>query len=299
MNTGLNLGRSGGGHKPPTNLVLDHELSELRLVLERQGGVLLDCPQEVLGSKVRDYLEGRRLNSVADLLGRLQASDTEGEMLLGHLLDGETSFFRHPTAFSVFQSQVLPELHARKADQSSQSLRMWSAGCSTGEEAYSIGLAMCEAMNGQAGSWIIHILASDIRQNALTFAERGLYPQPALANLPRAHLQTYFAKVGQHFLAKPRLRNLITFTQMNLARPAYLGRFDCIFCMDVLPHFSSAQRVALTQRLHLYLEPGGYLFLGDGEKLQTADVNFQSEIHKNFTLFRKPFAAAARAGRLL
>ena len=85
---------------------------------------------------------------------------------------------------------------------------------------------------------------------------------------------------------------------MNLARPAYLGRFDCIFCMDVLPHFSTAQRITLTQRLHLYLEPGGYLLLGDGEKLPTAEVNFQSESHKKFTLYRKPMAAAARAGRL-
>jgi len=297
MGTGFKLGRSGGGHKPPTSLVLEHELSELRLVLERQGGVLLDSPQDALGTKVRDYLELRRLNSVADLLGRLQASDTECETLLGHLLDGETSFFRHPNAFSVFQNQVLPELYARKADQSPQSLRIWSAGCSTGEEAYSIGLSICEAMNGNAGSWSVHILASDIRQKALTFAERGLYPQAALAGLPRAQVQTYFAKVGQHSLAKPRLRNLITFTQMNLARPAYLGRFDCIFCMDVLPHFSSTQRFALTQRLHLYLEPGGYLFLGDGEKLHTAEVNFQSEAHKNFTLFRKPFAVAARATR--
>jgi len=296
MNTGFNLGRLGAGHNPGSGFVLDHELSELRLVLERQGGVLLDCTQEALGVKVREYLETRRLNSLADLLGRLQASDTECETLLGHLLDGDTGFFRHPHAFSVFQNQVLPELNARKSEQSPQNLRIWSAGCSTGEEAYSIGLSLCEAMNVNAGSWSIHILASDIRQQALTFGERGLYPHTALADLPRAQVQAYFAKVGQHFLAKPRLRNLITFTQMNLTRPAYLGRFDCIFCMDVLPHFSSAQRVALTQRLHLYLEPGGYLLLGDGEKLSTADVRFQSETHKNFTLFRKPFAASAKAG---
>ena len=297
MSTGFNLGRANGGSKPPVNLVLEHELSELRLLMERQGGVLLDCPQDVLCAKVGEYLESRRLKSVADLLGRLQASDTECESLLAHLLDGDTGFFRHPGAFSVFQGQVLPELNSRKMADNPQSLRIWSAGCSTGEEAYSIGLSVCEAMSGSAMGWSIHILASDIRQEALTFAERGLYPQSALAALPRPQVQSYFAKVGHHFLAKPRLRNLITFTQMNLARPAYLGRFDCIFCMDVLPRFSSAQRVALAQRLHLYLEPGGYLVLGDGEKLHTADVTFQSETHKNFTLYRKPFAAAARAGR--
>ncbi len=297
MNTGFNLGRSTRGQKVPFTLVLDHELSELRLLLERQAGALLSCPQELLGVKVGEYLEMRRLGSVADLMGRLQASDAECERLLERLLDGETAFFRHPIAFAVFEKEILPELRARKAADSRQSLRILSAGCSSGEEAYSIGLTVCEAMT-EIGSWTIHILASDVRQDALTFAERGLYPRDALAAVPPSLVHSYFARVDQHFLAKPRLRNLITFTQMNLARPAYLGRFDCIFCMDVLPHFSTAQRIALTQRLHLYLEPGGYLLLGDGEKLSTADVAFQSECHKTFTLYRKPFAAAARAGKL-
>ena len=297
MNTGFNLGRAGKGQKT-LHLVLEHELSELRLLMERQAGVLLNCPQDVFGAKVSAYLQSRRLSSVADLIGRLQTSDAECERLLEQILDGETGFFRHPVAFEVFEKQILPELRVRKAGEGTQSLRILSAGCSTGEEAYSIGLAVCEAMKEAAGSWTIHILASDVRQDALTFAERGLYPHAALAALPRPLVQNYFAKLDQHFLAKPRLRNLITFTQMNLVRPAYLGRFDCIFCMDVLPHFSSAQRVALAQRLHLYLEPGGYLLLGDGEKLPAADVTFQSESHQSFTLYRKPFAATARAGKI-
>lgn len=297
MSTGFNLGDTNGAPKPPTRLVLDHELSELRLILERQGGILLDSPQDVLICQVNQYLAKRRLKSVADLIGRLQVSDTECENLVAHLVDGETGFFRHPDAFSAFQATILPELHLRKAIDAPQSLRIWSAGCATGEEAYSIGLSVCESMKGNGVGWSIHILASDIRQDALTFAERGLYSHSALASVPRSLVHNYFAKVGQHGLAKPRLRNLITFTQMNLARPAYLGRFDCIFCMDVLPHFSSSQRLALTQRLHLYLEPGGYLVLGDGERLHTADVHFQSETHNNFTLYRKPLAIGARTGR--
>ena len=298
MSAGFSIGRSAAGPKPPASFVLEHELSELRLLLERQGGALLDQPQEFLGARVSEYLESRRFKSVADLLGRLQASDTECESLLAHLLDDETGFFRHPAGLGVFRQQVLPELFRRKAPGSRQSLRLWSAGCSTGEEAYSIGVSVCEAMQGHGIGWSTHILASDIRQEALTFAERGLYPLARLAPLARPQVRDYFATVGQHYLAKPRLRNLITFTQMNLARPVYLGRFDCIFCMDVLPHFSSAQRVALVQRLQLYLEPGGYLFLGDGEKLPAADVPFQSETHPNFTLYRKPAAAAARAGKV-
>jgi len=297
MSTGFNFGDTNGASMSPARLVLEHELSELRLIVERLGGILLDSPQDVLISRVNQYLARRRLKSVSDLLGRLQASDTECENLLAQLVDGDTGFFRHPNAFSAFQSFVLPELHLRKSIDTHQSLRIWSVGCASGEEAYSIGLSVCESMNGNGVGWSIHILASDIRQDALTFAERGLYPQSELERLPRHLVQNYFAKVGQHCLAKPRLRNLITFTQMNLARPAYLGRFDCIFCMDVLPHFSSSQRLALMQRLHLFLEPGGYLLLGDGEKLHTADVSFKAETHGNFTLYRKPLAIAARMGR--
>src|SRR6266436_9891379 len=177
MNTGFNLGRSSGPHKPSANRVLDHELSELRLLVDRQGGILLDCPQNTLATRVAEYLEKRRFKSVADLLGRMQASDTEGENLLGYLLEGETGFFRHPKAFAAFQELVLPELHIRKPVDSPQSLRIWSAGCSTGEEAYSIGLSVCDSMNGSGIGWSIHILGSDVRQEALTFAERGLYPQ--------------------------------------------------------------------------------------------------------------------------
>ena len=100
-----------------------------------------------------------------------------------------------------------------------------------------------------------------------------------------------------HLLVKPRLRSLVTFNCMNLARPGYIGRFDCIFCMDVLPHFSRAQRIALIERLHLYLEPGGYLFLSQTEKLITSNLNFRSETFDGYTFHRKPLAASAAYGR--
>ena len=96
---------------------------------------------------------------------------------------------------------------------------------------------------------------------------------------------------------KPRLRSLVTFNTMNLTKPVYIGRFDCIFCMDVLPHLSRAQRTALMERLHLYLEPGGYLFLSQTEKLYAPNLNFRSETYDGYTFHRKPLAAAAAYGR--
>ncbi len=276
--------------------ILEHELSELRLLLERHAGVLLDTPSAPLAERITEYLESRHLSSAGDLVARLRSCDAECEALLERLLDGETGFFRCPDALEGLAKVVLPEIETRKFRENPRSLRIWSAGCSTGEEAYSIAISVCEAVTCQGGGWNIHIVASDIRREALHTAKRGLYPQQALAHVRRQLIETYFSKLGQHLLVKPRLRKLVTFSPMNLARPAYIGRFDCIFCMDVLPSFSLAQRMALAQRLHLYLEPGGYLLLGQDESLPAVSLPFHSHTHAGFTLFQKPVAAAAKSG---
>jgi len=279
-----------------TVAILEHELSEIRLILERKTGVLLRTPIEQLSEIVAEHLDSRQSASTTHLLDRLRSSDSECEGLTERLVGGETGFFRSPAAFDSLSKVVIPELQARKAAEHPHNLRVWSAGCATGEEPYSIAMSVCEAVNCSAGAWKVHIVGSDIRRHALQVAERGLYPRSALRHVSRELVQTYFAKVGQHFLVKPRLRNLVAFTPMNLAAPTYIGRFDCIFCMDVLPHFSTAQRIALVHRLHLYLEPGGYLFLGHGEKIPAMDVTFNYHKNADYILYQKPLAATAKAG---
>jgi chemotaxis methyl-accepting protein methylase len=345
--------------------ILEHELSELRLLVERQAGILLDCPNSALASHVADYLEAHELESPAALMVRLRAADRDPSMLpkfLDGVLNSNTGFFRHPGAMNALARQVIPQLYARKSDDGPSTLRIWSAGCSTGEEAYSIAMALCEAMPGGNGAgngssngngngngkdakerngrnggivdggppgsvgaavrdWSIHIVGSDLLPSAIQVAERGLYPQSALAGLPPTAIRACFSKIGSpngtgngsqavpsngngngngnsaHLLVKPRLRSLVTFNTMNLTKPVYIGRFDCIFCMDVLPHLSRAQRSALMERLHLYLEPGGYLFLSQTEKLCAANLNFRSETFDGYTFHRKPLAASAAYGR--
>ena len=324
--------------------ILEHELSELRLIVERQSGVLLDCPNSALAAHVAEYLERHEVESAAALLDRLRAPDLD-PATLAEFLDGvmnvRTGFFRHPGAMNALAQYVMPQLYSRKTDDSACTLRIWSAGCGTGEEPYSIAMAMCEAMpntngngngsskdaktngrnggivepsNGHAKEWSIHIVGSDLLPSSIQAAERGLYPQSALTGLPPAMIRACFSKIGSangnsgvegspngsgnpHLLVKPRLRSLVTFNTMNLTRPVYIGRFDCIFCMDVLPQLSRAQRVALMERLHLYLEPGGYLFLSQTEKLCAPNLNFRQETYDGYTMHRKPMAASAAYGR--
>jgi chemotaxis protein methyltransferase CheR len=285
-------------HKFSTSVaILEHELSELRLLVERHTGVLLDTPTEPLVEVITQYLEARHMASANDLLDLLRSSESACESLVEPLLNGQTRFFRYPTAFEALSKVALPEIQARKSVESPHHLRIWSAGCSTGEEPYSIAISVCETVNCNGGGWNVHIVASDIRRQPLEFAQRGLYEESALARVPQHLVHNYFAKLGQHFMVKPRVRNLVRFAPMNLARPAYIGRFDCIFCMDVLPHFSMAQRIALVQRLHCYLQPGGYLFLGQGEKLPAVGVTFNWQKNLDHILYQKPLAAAAGQGR--
>jgi len=347
--------------------ILEHELSELRLLVERQTGILLDCPNSALAAHVAEYLEAHELESPAALLNRVRSCDLDPAELaefLDGVLNAKTGFFRHPGAMNALARHVMPQLYARKADDGACTLRIWSAGCGTGEEAYSIAMAICEAMPNSSGNgasnsstngngsrdskvvrsnagvseptsfvsthatkeWSVHIVGSDLLPSAIQVAERGLYPQSALRGLPPAMIRACFSKIGSpngsasgaeetaiatsangnsstgsnngaHLLVKPRIRSLVTFNTMNLTKPVYIGRFDCIFCMDVLPQLSRAQRSALMERLHLYLEPGGYLFLSQTEKLYAPNLNFRQENYDGYTMHRKPMAASAAYGR--
>ena len=368
-----------------TSTILEHELSELRLLVERQTGVVLDCPNSALAAHVADCIEAQGLGSSTTLLERLRSSEQDPSSLpslLDGLVNTNTGFFRHPGALNALARQVVPQLCARKSVDGPSPLRIWSAGCSSGEETYSIAMAVCDALshngagnngngsnngsgNGNASGnarsaaarsggiadsglpsagsaslstgLSIHIVGSDLLPHNIEAADRGVYPQSALDGLPPATIRSYFSKISSptvspngaqnepqdevqnqaqsqtkngassssqnapasaaHLLVKPRLRTLVTFNCMNLARPGYIGRFDCIFCMDVLPHFSRAQRIALLERLHLYLEPGGYLFLSQTEKLSAPNLNFRSETFDGYTFHRKPLAASAAYGR--
>ena len=135
--------------------ILEHELSELRLLVERQTGILLDCPNSALAAHVAEHLERHELESPAALMARLRASDQDPSVLpafLDGVLNSNTGFFRHPGAMNALARQVIPQLYARKSEDGPGTLRIWSAGCGTGEEAYSIAMALCESLPAASGN---------------------------------------------------------------------------------------------------------------------------------------------------
>ena len=157
---------------------------------------------------------------------------------------------------------------------------------------YSIAVSLCNAAGLSAGLRA-SILATDISREALERAGRAVYSWRALENLSPAEIGAYFARAGDEYAVKPRLRGMVKFTPMNLAQPVYQGRFDCIFCMNVLIYFGDSLRSKLLQRFYDALEPGGYLCLGHAESAADAPVKFQTRFLNGARLLQKPLAQAA------
>jgi chemotaxis protein methyltransferase CheR len=189
-------------------------------------------------------------------------------------------------------------MQERKFWEKEPVFRIWSAGCSSGEEPYSIALSILEATDSGTGinaGINASIVATDISREALERADRAVYGGRVLENLSPFQIATYFTSYGDGYKVKPLLREMVTFAPLNLAEPLYLGRFDCIFCMNVLIYFSEELRNRLIQRFYEYLEPGGYLFLGHAESVANAPVKFTHTIMNGVRLLQKPLDRLTRA----
>jgi chemotaxis protein methyltransferase CheR len=275
--------RQGAGHG-----LTDHELSEIRMLIEERTGIHFDESRErFLSTRVREHMQERGYTRVSELLRAVRKTNVEYDSFLERMLTQETSFFRYPAVYEAFEKRVLPEIHVSKFWKNPRTLRVWSAGCSTGEEPYSIAITIADSLSF-ADAWNVEILATDVGKQALKNAEKGIYSGRSLAGVNEKQLAAHFTKVENKHHVKPRLKKMISFAPMNLAAPVYVGRMDLIFCMNVLIYFTEERRRALVQRFYEALEPGGYLFLGHSESISKMPVKFQAIVLGDCILYRKP-----------
>ena len=274
-------------------------MSELRVLIEERSGIHFDDSRErFFSTRVRDYVTSKRMSSGTDLLRAVRKANVEYEALLERLLTQETSFFRYPSVYESFEKRVLPELHVKKFWKDPRTLRIWSAGCSTGEEPYSIALTIADAISF-SDAWKVEILATDVSREALKHAEQAIYTGRSMNSVSEKQAVAHFSAFGAGFRLKPRIQKMVTFTHMNLASAVYVGRMDVIFCMNVLIYFSEERRRSLVQRFYETLEPGGYLFLGHSESISKMPVKFQAIVLNDCILYRKPTAEEAQKPELV
>lgn len=279
---------------PATNTKLtEPELDEIRTLIEQRSAILFDSSRErFFSTRVREHLEEKTLAGGTDLLKLVRGSSIEYEALLERLLTQETSFFRYPAVYGALEKKILPEIQERKFWETPRTLRIWSAGCSTGEEPYSIAITVSDALKFPE-AWEIEILATDVSRRALRHAERGAYLRRSLGEVSLHQVESYFSPTKHGYQVRPRIRRLISFAQMNLVDSFYVGKLDCIFCMNVLMYFSPQRRLSILRRFYDALEPGGYFLLGHSETLSNVPMNFESIVLGDCLIYRKPAVASA------
>ena len=190
--------------------------------------------------------------------------------LLNEITIGETCFFRTPPQLDALRRIVLPNILEAKAKAPQRRLRIWSAGCSTGEEPYTLRMSFLDQAASQLKSWVVEILATDLNERSLAHARAALYGKHSTRNLSPIYARKYFLPVGDKLRVNPVARANVTFRRLNLSdnsQMALMKDIDVIFCCNVLIYFDLASKRRVIQHFFDSLLPHGYLFLGNSESL--------------------------------
>ena len=248
----------------------DSEFKRLReLVHARTGIALSEAKRELLYGRLARRLRKLKLNSFAEYC-RLVETDESAELqeLTNAITTNLTSFFREDYHFKQLSLEALPQIQSKRL--STRRIRLWSAGCSTGEEPYSLAIVMRETLAQLAG-WDIKLLATDIDSKVVATATQGVYASDRFKGVAPERVRSWFRDVAGRpglLAASDELKSLITFKQLNLLDPwPVKGPFDVIFCRNVVIYFDKATQRGLFDRMADLQEPGGWLFIGHSENL--------------------------------
>jgi chemotaxis protein methyltransferase CheR len=243
----------------------DAEFERLRHFVRRHTGIhLTHAKRELLYGRVARRLRKLQLSSFSDYCSLVESADsTELQELTNAVTTNLTSFFRESHHFETLAGEAFEQL----SRSPTRRLRFWSAGCSTGEEPYSIAMTLRESYARLAG-WDIKLLATDIDSKVLGSAAQGRYELTHCEGLSAERRVRWFDQVGNAILAKPELKSLITFKQLNLFDEWPMrGPFDMIFCRNVIIYFDKERQRELFSRMAQLQPPGGWLFIGHSENL--------------------------------
>lgn len=250
----------------------DQQLKRIAAMIHADAGINLTAEKRPLvQSRLAKRLRGLGLSDFGAYCDMVESPEGAAERaeMLSALTTNVTRFFREEHHFEELRDELLPQLAARA--RQGEEIRIWSAGCSSGEEPYSIALTVHEAFAADAGRVAVKILATDIDPYVLHRARAGLYPKEALAPAPAKLVERHFETVTENGAPKLRagesLRRMITFNPLNLMAEWPIRRpFDAIFCRNVIIYFDAATQEKLITRFAALLRPGGRLFLGHSER---------------------------------
>jgi chemotaxis methyl-accepting protein methylase len=214
--------------------------------------------------------------------------------LLDTLTINVTDFFRDPTVYDILRRQVIPDLVRAKVAARQRSIRVWSAGCATGEEAYSLTMSFLAALGSRADEFLLAVFGTDIDEKALKVARAATYDIAKLPHIPVSEQIAFVEKTGQTFRIKPEVTRHVKFRSLNLFEDEPINVVDVILCRNVFIYFTREQQAKTLERFWSALHRGGYLVLGRSEKMAPAIVGRFELVSGRERVYRKPYNGGAR-----
>ncbi len=241
------------------------------LIYAETGISLSDKKKRLVVARLSKRLRALNLNNFTEYYAYLK-DNPERELELGNLINrittNKTDFFRERHHFDFLRQEILPQIIKAGTSSGARRLRIWSAGCSSGEEPYSIAMTVDDAFQGQRG-WDIKILATDLDTDILKKAAAGCYPTQTIAPIPKEYLLRFFVRNGSEYELVPRIKSMVVFRRLNLMSPLFPMKkpFDVIFCRNVIIYFDAPTKLTLMNKFAHHLSQGGYMFIGHSESL--------------------------------
>jgi len=272
--------------KPPGHTTQQPATTIKKLLLKVKQYTRIDFggyKEATIWRRIERRMAANHVFSIEDYLALTESQPEELERLAKDILISVTAFFRDPEAFEVLTS-LLPTL--LKSKQPGDEIRIWVPGCATGEEAYSIAMMLSEILGASASLYKIQIFATDLDNEAMNFARRGLYSEGSLAELKPAMLSRYFQAQRGRFEISRTLREMVVFARQDLVQDPPFLRLDLISCRNVLIYLKNDLQAKIFSTFHYGLRPGGMLFLGKSEGVFQQDGLFDV-VDKTSRLFRR------------
>ena len=264
----------------------------LRYMRDSRGFDFTGYKRTSLMRRVRHRMDQAGHKTFEEYLDVLQASSDEFAALFNTILINVTAFFRDPDAWQYLQTDVIPEVLASRPPN--DPIRVWSAGCASGQEAYSLAMLLAEALGPAEYRQRVKIYATDVDEDALTQARAATYDAKAVESVPPELLERYFDRVNAHYVFHKDLRRAVIFGRNDLVKDAPISRVDLLACRNTLMYMNGDTQRNVLNRLHFALAPRGVLFLGHAEMLLSHSDRF-GPVNLDARVFRKT-AGSHRAG---
>jgi chemotaxis protein methyltransferase CheR len=252
------------------------------LIYNSSGMFIKETRLKYLETRIQKRLEVRRIPSVYSYY-KFLTNGEDGAEELKQLLDlltvNETYFFRNPPQIKLFEERLLPEMISKRESERNKALRIWSAGCSTGEEPYSIAISILDRLS-YPRLWDVKVYASDISLSVLKKAKEGIYSKERLREASEKRIDKYFSLRKGGYAIRDEVKKYVIFDFHNLKFENGLRDLDAIFCRNVMIYFDAEEQRRLIQKFHAALRPGGYLLVGHAETLQGLSSDFRF-VHEN------------------